>query len=123
MGLGLVFSILFGMELANFLPYACAGVILWRLIFGMANEGCSVFIGNEQIIKQINLPPSYHVFRLIAKQFIFFFHHILIFVLVAAIFGVVPAPAARKTWCGKEASQFSPSGRLKPDRPASRRRR
>lgn len=92
-GLGVVFSILFGMKLEDFLPYVCAGMILWRLIFNMVNGGCEVFIGNEQIIKQINLPLSYYVFRLIAKQFIFFFHHIIIFVLIAAIFGVVPSSA------------------------------
>ena len=87
-GIGFVFSTLFRIKLEFLMPYLCSGMILWTLITGIVADGCQVFAVNGGIIKSINLPISIHVFRLLVRQFILFFHNILIFFIVMVLFSV-----------------------------------
>lgn len=86
-GMGLVFATLFNQKISEFLPYLAAGMIVWQLIQVTLNESCYLFLLNERMIRQFNLPLTIYVQRHVSKQFIIFAHQIVAFVLVAAIFG------------------------------------
>ena len=89
-GLGVLYSGLFKMDVADYLPFVAAGLILWGLISGLITEGCSAFIGAEGIIKQVSLPLSVHVYRVVWRNFIVFAHNIIIYVVAAVFFSIHP---------------------------------
>jgi lipopolysaccharide transport system permease protein len=87
-GMALVFSTLFRQNLADFFPYLVASMITWQLFSTTVNESCTIFTGNERLIKQLNLPLSIYAKRNAAKQIIIFGHHLVIFVLAAVFLPV-----------------------------------
>ena len=89
-GLGVLYSGLFKMDVADYLPFVAAGLILWGLISGLITEGCAVFIDAEATIKQVNLPLSVHVYRVVWRNFIVFAHNIIIYVAAAVFFSIQP---------------------------------
>jgi ABC-type polysaccharide/polyol phosphate export permease len=88
--LGFLYSYLFHQDIADYLPFLAAGFILWNLIASLINEGCLNFINASSIIKQARVPLSVHVFRMVWKNIIIFFHNILVLILVMIWFGYWP---------------------------------
>jgi ABC-2 type transport system permease protein len=84
--MGLLYSKLFKLELAEHLPYVTMGLIVWNLINAAILEGSEVFIANEGLIKQLPTPLSVHVYRLVWRQIILFGHNMIIFVIIAMIY-------------------------------------
>ena len=89
-GLGVLYAGLFKMDVADYLPFVAAGLILWGLISGLITEGCTAFIDAEGIIKQVNLPLSVHVYRVVWRNSIVFAHNVIIYVAAAVIFSIQP---------------------------------
>jgi len=77
--MGLLYSKLFKLPLAEHLPYITLGLIVWNLINASILEGADVFVANEGLIKQLPTPLSVHVYRLVWRQMILFAHNIIIF--------------------------------------------
>jgi ABC-type polysaccharide/polyol phosphate export permease len=94
--LSIIYSRLFRMELHTYMPYLSVGIIVWGFIAQATNESCVAFHESARIIKQIKLPYSVYVLRVLWRNFIVFLHTIVIFVPVAIVFGVVPSLA---TFC------------------------
>jgi ABC-2 type transport system permease protein len=84
--MGLLYSKLFKLELAEHLPYVTMGLIVWNLINAAIIEGADVFVANEGLIKQLPTPLSVHVYRLVWRQVILFGHNMIIFVVIAIIY-------------------------------------
>src|SRR6185312_16994540 len=64
------------------------GIITWSLILNIVNESCNVFISAEYLIKQINLPFSVHVYRLVYRNILIFLHHLLVYIFIAVYFSI-----------------------------------
>ena len=88
--LGALYGALLKVEFAVYVPFLALGVIVWTLISGLITEGCTAFISAESIIKQTNLPLSVHVYRMVWRNLLIFFHNFVIFVVVAALFAIWP---------------------------------
>lgn len=86
--LGLLYSQLFGIDLAEFLPHVAVGLILWGFIAGCIKDGSEVFIANEGLIKQLPSALSVHVYRLVWRQFLFLLHNLVIWLALLAIFRI-----------------------------------
>ena len=84
--LGLLYSVLFQIPLAEFLPHVTVGLILWNFISGCIREGSEVFIANEGLIKQLPSALSVHVYRLVWRQLLFLFHNLVIWVVLMLIY-------------------------------------
>ena len=84
--LGLLYSILFQIPLAEFLPHVTVGLIMWGFISGCIKEGAEVFIANEGLIKQLPSALSVHVYRLVWRQFLFLCHNLVIWVVLMVVF-------------------------------------
>lgn len=84
--LGLLYSILFQIPLADFLPHVTVGLIMWGFISGCIKEGAEVFIANEGLIKQLPSALSVHVYRLVWRQFLFLCHNLVIWVVLMVVF-------------------------------------
>ena len=88
--LGTLYGTLLKVEVTDYVPYLALGFIVWTLISGLITDGCSAFIGAESIIKQVGLPLSVHVYRMVWRNLIIFFHNAAIFAAVAALFEIWP---------------------------------
>lgn len=86
LALGLLYSVLFKIPVAQFLPHVTVGLIMWNFIAGCIKEGSEVFIANEGLIKQLPSALSVHVYRLVWKQTLFLMHNMVIWVILMAIF-------------------------------------
>ena len=49
--MGILYSSLFNLDVAEFLPYVTLGFIVWNMISGAILEGAEVFISNEGLIQ------------------------------------------------------------------------
>ncbi|WP_405487791.1 ABC transporter permease [Nocardia sp. NBC_00511] len=86
--MGVLYATLFGQSLNSYLPYVTVGLIVWNVINASILEGSDVFIANEGLIKQLPSALSVHVYRLVWRQFLFFAHNLIIYVLMVVAFGI-----------------------------------
>jgi len=88
--LGFLYGTIFKQEMHDYLPYLCAGFVIWGLISNLVLEGTGAFIVGEGLIKQLAAPLSVHVYRVAWSNLIIFFHNIWIFFIVALWYGKNP---------------------------------
>lgn len=88
--LGVIYSRLFHINVATYLPFLSLGYIIWGFISQTTNESCRAFQEGERILKQIKLPLAVYVLRVVWRNVIVFFHTVVIFVPIAVIFHVTP---------------------------------
>lgn len=86
LGLGLLYSLLFVVPLAEFLPHVAVGLLIWNFVSGCIIEGSEVFIANEGLIKFLPAPLSLHVYRLVWRQVLFFLHNLIIWAILLVVF-------------------------------------
>ena len=86
LALGLLYSMLFQIPLADFLPHVTVGLIMWGFISGCIKDGAEIFIDNEGLIKQLPSALSVHVYRLVWRQALFLAHNLVIWVVLMMIF-------------------------------------
>lgn len=92
--LGVLYGVLFGIPIDDYLPFLTLGFLAWMLISGGITDGCMAFINSAQFIKQIKLPFSTFVYREVWRNLIIFVHNSVIFLVVAVVFGIWPGAAA-----------------------------
>jgi ABC-type polysaccharide/polyol phosphate export permease len=88
--LGVIYSRLFHVTLEDFLPYLTVGFVVWGFMSAAVNDSCIAFIDANRIIKQIKLPYSVYVLRVVWRNFVIFLHTIVIFIPIAIIFKIQP---------------------------------
>ena len=88
-GMGPLYGRLFGQEVGSYFPFLAIGFIVWQLIASLVNDSGQVFIAAEQYIKQVRMPFTIHVLRMVWRNAIIFAHNFVIVILVLVAF--VPA--------------------------------
>jgi ABC-type polysaccharide/polyol phosphate export permease len=88
--LGVLYGMIFKMDLKNYLPFICLGLVFWEFISKCITEGELAFLELEGLIKQIRLPLTTHIARYVWRNIIILGHNSAIYVLVALFFGVNP---------------------------------
>ncbi len=86
--LGLLYAKLFKVDVAEYIPFLSIGFVLWQLISGILLDGCNVFVQSEGIIKQIKLPLSLHVYRVLWRNFLTLIHNSVVIIFVMAYFDI-----------------------------------
>lgn len=77
-GMGVIYSALFGTSVADYMPHLGTGLVLWGLISSTIIDSCSTFTENESIIRQIALPRFTYLLRTIARNLVVFAHNLII---------------------------------------------
>ena len=88
LALGLLYSMLFQISVAEFLPHVTVGFIVWGFISGCIKDGANVFIENEGLIKQLPSALSVHVYRLVWRQLLFLAHNMVIWLILVVAFRI-----------------------------------
>jgi homopolymeric O-antigen transport system permease protein len=98
--MGALYAGLFKVSLADYLPSLTLGLLFWTLISTTLIDGCQTFIASEGFIKQVRIPFSAHVFRVICRNYIIFLHNLVVYLPVALLYGIVPGWAGLLTLPG-----------------------
>lgn len=77
--LGVLYARLFQIDIQEFLPYLALGFILWGFFSPALNECCTIFVANQNFIKQSTIPLTVYVNQAIFRQLITFAHNFLIY--------------------------------------------
>jgi ABC-2 type transport system permease protein/lipopolysaccharide transport system permease protein len=88
--IGFLYAEVFDQPIHDYLPYLTVGIIVWGFISAVILDGCLVFTSWEAYIKQIPIPLSVHVFRMIWRNLIILAHNMVIYVIVLVSFGIWP---------------------------------
>ena len=91
--LGFLYGALFKLSIEDYLPFLALGFLAWGFISGVINDGCTVFIDAETYVKQIRLPLSTFVYRIVARNIIIFGHNFVVYIVVMIWFGIWPGAA------------------------------
>jgi ABC-type polysaccharide/polyol phosphate export permease len=86
-GLGFIWSELFHMDVAVFVPTLTAGLILWQFISGIIMESTVLFSRQAAIIRNLNLPLAIHPVQLLLRHLINLAHNVPVFFIVALALG------------------------------------
>jgi lipopolysaccharide transport system permease protein len=86
-GIGLLYSQLLRQPTADYLPFLAAGLITWLFISAVITEGSSVFITAEQLIKQVRLPFTAHVLRVVFRNLVILGHNLLVLIPIYVLYG------------------------------------
>ncbi|MBC7431797.1 MAG: ABC transporter permease [Rubritepida sp.] len=89
-GLGLLYSTLFRLDLSTYLPFLAVSLILWNAISAMVSEGSNCLIEQESIIRQMPQPYSVHILRCVFRNALIAAHSLPLIALVFLICGYTP---------------------------------
>ncbi|MFZ4481132.1 MAG: ABC transporter permease [Rhodoferax sp.] len=87
-GFGYIGAQLFKTDLEDYLPYFCAGQVIFTLLSSLLSEGCSTFVAADTFIKQAACSKTLFVSRVVFRNLLMFLHNAVV------VFGVL-------LWFGK----------------------
>ena len=82
LAMGPLYGKLLNQDLSAYMPYLTVSLIAWNLIAALMNDSCNAFTQAESMIKQVRLPLSLHVLRVVWKNLIMFAHNVIVLVVV-----------------------------------------
>jgi lipopolysaccharide transport system permease protein len=84
--MGPLYGKLFGQTLDTYFAYLATSIVVWQLVSETIRDSFQAFIGSEGFIKQVKLPLTIHVLRIVWKGLIVFAHNLVIVILVFVFF-------------------------------------
>lgn len=84
--MGFLYGRLFHMDLQQYYPHLVSGMLAWGLISSAITELTDTFSSSDGLLKQIKLPYTLYVHRIVARNFIIFFHNLLVMLPIYFIF-------------------------------------
>lgn len=92
--LGLLYSTLFALPLAEYLPYLAVSLIVWGLVSQTVTDACDSLTSAEGVIRQLPLPYTVHALRCVFRNAAVAAHSLPLILVVFLVFGHVPGPEA-----------------------------
>jgi ABC-2 type transport system permease protein len=98
--MGPLYGRLLQQDISSYFPYLAIGFVVWFFLASLIPDACNAFINAEGFIKQVKLPLTVHVLRVVWKNLIIFAHNVLIVLIILFFYGpeltwhVVLAPLA-----------------------------
>lgn len=90
LALGIIYARIFHVEVSNYIPFLCVGLLIWSFVSSIFNEIGTLFVGSESFIKQIKLPFSVYVYRFVWSRLIVFGHNFVTYLGVITYFRINP---------------------------------
>lgn len=84
--MGFLYSHLFHSDLQSYFPFLVGGMIAWALLSTLITELTDAFSTSDNLLKQIKLPYSLYIHRIVTRNIIIFFHNTLVIVPLFFIF-------------------------------------
>jgi lipopolysaccharide transport system permease protein len=90
LAIGLVFGLIFGTPLEEFLPFLAASLMLWTFLSASISDGAIAFIAGEAIIRQLPVPHAVQILRSLWKNILMLAHNVMILPVVFLVFLKAP---------------------------------
>jgi len=87
LGLATIYSQIFSINLAEFLPYVTIGITVWSYLSSLLSESTQIFTSAASYFKQLPLPSTVFVYRMSLRNLIFFSLRAVVIVAVLVILG------------------------------------
>lgn len=87
LGIGVLYAQLFKIPVPDFMPFVAIGIVFFGVISTMITEGCNTFVQAAGMLSQTSLPMFTFVWRTVIRNLVNLAHHLVIIVLVLAIYG------------------------------------
>lgn len=88
--LGILYAKLFRMDVAAYLPWLAASLIVWTMISQIVTDATTSLTAAEGVIRQMPLPYSVHALRVVFRNAVIAAHNLPLIAVVFAWFGVMP---------------------------------
>lgn len=88
--LAFVYATLFNIDLAVYLPHVAVSLIAWGVLSSFVLEGAQVFMESENYLKNVRLPLSVFVFRVLIRNLIVYAHNMVLVPVVMLAFLIAP---------------------------------
>jgi lipopolysaccharide transport system permease protein len=85
--LGVLYSQLLNQNITTYLPYLGFGLVLWAYLSASILEGANGFIGADALIKQIRMPVTIHICRIVWRNFCIMLHSLPVVFLFSMLLG------------------------------------
>ena len=86
--MGFLYGKLLKTDMSVYYPFLGSGLITWALISTIITEANDAFMESQDYIKQINLPYTIYILRVLTRNFIIFFHNIIPLIPIMIYFRV-----------------------------------
>jgi|LauGreDrversion4_2_1035121.scaffolds.fasta_scaffold35429_3 ABC-type polysaccharide/polyol phosphate export permease len=86
--MGFLYARLFHMKLESYFPYLVSGMLAWGLVQSILTEGVDAYLIASSLIRQVKLPYSFHIHRLVVRNFIIAGHNLLVMIPIYLWFSV-----------------------------------
>lgn len=86
--LGFVFSTVFKTEISVYLPYLSTGLMIWTMLSSVVTEASTLFKVNASFVRNVHLPISTYIFRLLLRNLLIILFHLPITLLVLLYYGL-----------------------------------
>lgn len=84
--MGYLYAHLFHSDIVQYFPFLVAGMLSWALISTTITEVVETFPASDSVIKQIKLPYTLYIHRIIARNLIIFLHNSLVMLPIYLFF-------------------------------------
>jgi lipopolysaccharide transport system permease protein len=88
--MGALYSLLFHMTLAGYLPFLALSLVLWTAIGAHVGDACNTFLQSETTIRSVRMPFFVHAIRVVVRTVIGLSHNIPVILVVFALYGTWP---------------------------------
>jgi ABC-type polysaccharide/polyol phosphate export permease len=92
--LGLVWSTLWGIPVANLVPFVAVSLVVWTIITGTLGDAATVFPSNGAIFLNQGMSFSTAIYALVYRNLLIFLHNVPIIVITILLFSVPAGPVA-----------------------------
>jgi ABC-type polysaccharide/polyol phosphate export permease len=80
--MGPLYGRLLQQDISVYFPYLAVSFVVWTMLSGIIIDSCNAFVGAEGYIKEVKLPLTVHVLRVVWKNVLICAHNFVIVVIV-----------------------------------------
>jgi ABC-2 type transport system permease protein/lipopolysaccharide transport system permease protein len=91
--MGSLYSAIMQRSAHDYIPYLVAGFMAWNFASALINEGRESFVANAASMREIPVPGTVYVYRLLWRNLLIFGYNAIVYVIVLFIFQLWPFPA------------------------------
>jgi ABC-2 type transport system permease protein len=85
-----LYATLLNQDISSYATFLAVGLVLWQYIASVATEGCTAFTSIDYLIKQVRLPLTVHVARVVWRNFLILLHNLPVVIILLIVFGKTP---------------------------------
>ena len=88
--MGVVYALLFRMNLHEYLPFLALSLVLWGFLSQLVGDGCGTFTDVEGMIRSVRMPFTLYAARIVLRNLLVPAHNLVVIVAVYVLMALWP---------------------------------